>query len=130
MSGQKPKGALRFGSKSIRPVLWWQVAVTAAVAAAAGLLAGGDGAISAALGGGVSFAASLVFVAVASRARARTAGGTLYWALRAEAAKVVTVVLLLWAVFANYPKLVPLAFLTTFAVTVVIFSMAFFVREF
>jgi ATP synthase protein I len=49
--------------------------------------------------------------------------------LRAEGVKIGVMVLLLWLVFATYRDLVALALLGSFAVTLVIFSMAFFVRE-
>ncbi len=50
-------------------------------------------------------------------------------ALRAEAAKIVAVVLLLWLVLATYKEVVAPGFLGAFAVTVVIFSAAIAVRD-
>ena len=118
-------------SELVRTVLRWQVIATAILAVVAGYLAGMHGAASALLGGFVSVAAALTFVVVASLGRATPASveATLLRGLRAEAAKVATVVVLLWLVFSLYTQLVAVAFLGAFIVTVVIFSMAFFLRH-
>jgi uncharacterized membrane protein len=58
-----------------------------------------------------------------------SAGGILFGALRAEGVKIGLIAILLWAVLAAYAKVVMLAFLGTFLATILIFSMAFFVRE-
>ena len=57
---------LRDLSKPIRTVLRWQVMATAALTLVAGALAGGHGALSAALGGAVSIVSGLAS-AVAAR---------------------------------------------------------------
>ena len=120
---------LRRLGKPIRTVLRWQLAATAVLAAGAGLLAGEHGAISAAAGGLVSVIAGLVAAAVASRRGAKSAGGILVGALKAEALKIGLAMFLLWLVLANYAEAVIPAFLLAFVATMVIFSMAFFVRE-
>lgn len=74
-------------------------------------------------------AASIAFAVVASLSRAKSAAGALFGALRAEGVRVAVIVALLLTVFATYKDLVALAFIATFIVTVVIFSMAFFVRD-
>lgn len=127
--GEEKPRVFHLRSRPIRTVLLWQVAATAALALLAGYFAGRHGALSAALGGGVSIAAGLVFVLVASFSKAKTVEATLFGALRAEAAKVGAIVVLLWLVFATYAQLVAPAFLAAFVVTVVIFSLAFFVRD-
>ena len=71
-------GALR---KPVRTVLRWQLIATAALTLAGGVLAGVDGALSAALGGAVSICAGGVSAVVASKGRARSAGGVLISAL-------------------------------------------------
>jgi ATP synthase protein I len=114
---------LRTLSKPIRTVLRWQVMATVG-------WAGVDGALSAALGGLVNICAGLGFAAAASLGRAESAGGTLLAALRAEAVKIGLVVILLWLVLATYKGVVVTAFIGAFAVTVLIFAMAFFVREY
>jgi ATP synthase protein I len=120
---------LRIQSKPIRTVLGWQLAVTIVSMLIAGFLAGAHGALSAALGGMVSLFAGLAFAVVASMSRAKTMEGALLGALRAEVVKLGLIVLLLWLVFALYRDIVALAFLGAFTVTVLIFAMAFFVRD-
>lgn len=121
---------LRRLSKPIRTVVQWQLAATAAISLIAALLAGIHGASSAAAGGAISIIAGLSAALVASRSDAKSAGRVLVGALRAEAVKVGLAVLLLWLVLANYEEAVVAAFIGAFAVTMVIFSMAFFVREY
>ena len=88
-------GVLR---KPIRTVLRWQLVATAVLTLAAGILAGGHGALSAALGGAVSVCAGWVSAVVASRGKAQSAGEVLFAALRAEGVKLGLAVLLLWVV--------------------------------
>ncbi len=116
--------------KPIRTVLIWQLAATAALTLASAALAGEHGAASAAAGGAISIVAGLVSALVASLSKAKSAGGVLVGALRAEAVKIGLALLLLWLVLANYEEAVIAVFLGAFAVTMVIFSMAFFVREY
>lgn len=122
-------GAIRFG-KPIRTVLLWQFAVTAVMSVAAALLAGVHAAVSVAAGGSVSIVAGMASARVASLGKARSAGGVLVGALRAEAVKIGLALVLLWLVLTNYEEVVVGAFLGAFIVTMVIFSMAFFVRDY
>lgn len=119
----------RIQSKPIRTVLRWQMLATLALAALAGFLAGVHGALSAALGGAVSVLAGWASAMVATTGRMDSAGGVLVTALKAEAVKLGAIVLLLWLVLATYGEVVIPAFLGCFVATVLIFSMAFFVRE-
>lgn len=116
-------------SRAIRTVLRWQLLATAVLAAVAGYVSGPHGALSAALGGLVSFTAGLAFAGVASLGRADSAGTAVIGALRAEAIKIVLIVLLLWLVMANYKSVVVIAFFGTFIVATVLFSAAALVRE-
>ena len=120
---------LRNLSKPIRTVFRWQVMATAALTLVAGALAGGHGALSAALGGAVSIFSGLASAVVASLGRAESAEGALFAVLRAEAVKIGLIVILLWLVLATYRDVVVTAFLGSFVATVLIFSMAFFVRD-
>jgi len=124
------KTALRKLSKPIRTVLRWQLVATGALILVAGALAGAHGALSAALGGLVSVIAGLGFAVAASLGKAESAGGTLLAAFRAEAIKIALIVLLIWLVLGMYKSVVVAAFIGSFAVTVLIFAMAFFVREY
>jgi ATP synthase protein I len=121
---------LRRLNKPIRTVLQWQLAATAALTLAGVMLAGLDGAMSAAAGGAISIVAGLAAAFVASLSSAGSAGGLLLGALRAEAIKIGLAVFLLWLVLANYPGAHAALLVGTFAVTIVIFAMAFFVRDY
>jgi len=116
-------------SKPIRTVIRWQFAATAALMLIAGVLAGAHGAVSAALGGAVSICAGWASGWVAAAGKADSAGGVLVNALRAEGVKLGVIAILLWLVLAAYDEVVVPAFLGSFMATVLIFSMALFVRE-
>ena|SRR5882672_1289095 len=116
-------------SKAIRVVLRWQIVATATIAAAAALVEGANGAVSAAAGGLVSMIAGLGSALVAARSGGKSAGGILVGALRAEGVKLALIVVLLWLVLATYHEIVPAAFFGSFIATVMIFTMAFFVRD-
>lgn len=120
-------GALR---KPIRTVLRWQLMATAVLTLAGGILAGVDGALSAALGGAISLCAGWGSAVVASKGKAQSAGELLLGALMAEGVKIGLIVILLWLVMATYDSVVAPAFFGSFIVTVLIFGMAFFVREY
>jgi ATP synthase protein I len=118
---------LNLRSRALRQVLAAQVAVTVAGAVAAGWLGGGHAAASAGIGGGVGLASGLAFAATLSLSRpACTAGAALRVALRAEAMKVLVIVVLLWLVFKLYAGLAPLALIGAFIASVMIFSLAAF----
>ncbi|HEX6529132.1 MAG TPA: ATP synthase subunit I [Burkholderiales bacterium] len=121
---------LRALGKPVLTVLKWQLAATALATLAAALCAGADGAASAAAGGAVSIVAGVASALVAVLGKARSAGGVLVGALRAEAVKIGLALLLLWLVLSNYPQVAVGILLGTFVVTMLIFSMAFFVREY
>jgi ATP synthase protein I len=125
LAAKKPNATLRQLSKPIRTVLAWQAAATLAMALAGAAFIGIHGAISAVAGGLVSIIAGLAAALVAARG-----GGILAGALRAEAVKVGLVVLLLWLVLANYAEAIVVVVIGAFVVTMLIFAMAFFVREY
>ena len=117
-------------AKPIRTVLRWQLIATAVLTLSAGLLAGAHGAVSAALGGAVSICAGWASAVVAGRGKAQSAGGVLIGALRAEGVKIGLIVVLLWLVMALYEAVVVPVFFGVFLVTILIFAMAFFVRDY
>ena len=92
-------------------------------------LAGLHGAASAALGGAVSVSAGWMSALVAGSGREKSAGGVLVTALTAEGVKLGVIACLLGIVLFVYAEVVVTAFLGSFLVTALIFSMAFFVRE-
>ena len=120
---------LRHLSKPVYTVLRWQLAATVLLALVAGWLAGLHGAISAVAGGFVSIVAGLAAAFVASRGDTKSAGGLVVSALRAEGVKVGLIAVLLWLVLNTYPGVVITAFMASFVLTVLIFAMAFFVRD-
>jgi len=126
---EKLKVMLRDLSKPIRTVFRWQLLATVALALVAGIWAGAHGAFSALLGGSVSVFSGLAAAGVASLGKAESAGGVLLVALGAEAVRIGLIVILLWLVLAMYREVVVLVFIGTFTATVLIFAMAFFVRE-
>ena len=120
---------LRPLSRPIRTVLQWQLIATAGLAFAAAWFWGMHGAVSALAGGAVSLIAGTVSALVASRGEAKSAGGILVGALTAEGVKIGLIFVLLPLVLIAYRDVVAPVFFATFVVTVLIFAMAFFVRE-
>jgi ATP synthase protein I len=131
---KRPNAMLRALRKPIRTVLTWQLAATAVMTLVAALFADAGiataSAVSAAAGGAVSIIAGLASALVASLGNTKSAGGVLVGALRAEAVKIGLALLLLWLVLANYEQAVVAVLLGAWLVTMLIFSMAFFVREY
>jgi ATP synthase protein I len=116
-------------TRPIRNVLKWQALVTLAIAVIAGIAAGVHGAVSAALGGVVNLSACVVYAFVLGVSKPVTAGATVVALFRAEASKILVIVLQLWLVLANYRDVVLPAFLAAFIVTVFLFGMALLVRD-
>jgi ATP synthase protein I len=115
--------------RQFRPIFGLQILSTAAVTLLSAWLAGKHGAISAALGGSIGIAAGLIFVAVASRSKAKSAGEALYAALRAELIKLALMIFSLWLVFETYNDLVMVGLMGSFIASLLIFAMAGFVKE-
>jgi ATP synthase protein I len=116
--------------RPIRVVLGWQIAATAVLTLFAGVLAGVHGAVSAALGGSVSVCAGWASARMAMTGTADSAGGVLVNALKAEGIKFGVIVVLLALVLASYAQVVVLALLGSFMATMLIFALAFFVRDY
>jgi ATP synthase protein I len=102
----------------------WQLVVSLSLAAGAAFFAGGNGFLSAMLGGGIGIVGVLVFALVSGRARG-DARGVIRIALRAEAAKMLAIVLLLWLAFIVYHDMVVLAFVGAFVVSILLSGFAF-----
>ena len=115
--------------RPIRIVLRWLFIVTAVLALVSLLVWGPDGGLSAALGGGINLVAGWVYGWRVSQGEARTAGEALRTMLRAEAIKILLIIVQLWAVLSTYKDIVHLAFLGTFMITVGVFAAAIAVRE-
>jgi len=128
--GEDHRVMLRQLRRPVLTVLKWQLLAITALALLSGLVAGWHGALSAVAGGAISIMAGLSAALVASLGRARSAGALVMGALHAEAVKLGVAVLLLWLVLANYAQAVVGALIASFIVTLIIFAMAFFVREY
>lgn len=115
--------------RPLRTVLKWQAIVTVVFAAVAAIPWGGPGAVSALLGGAVNLVAGGAYGFVVSRSPKGSAGETLRTMFRAEAVKVLVIVVGLWLAFGKYGNIVHAAFLGTFVVTVAIFAAAIAVRD-
>ena len=116
-------------SKPIRTVLAWQALATLAIAAVAGVWAGGHAALSAALGGLVTLSSTVVYAFVLGIGRTATAGASVVTMLRAEGAKIFVIILQLWLVLTTYRDVVLAALFAAFAITVLLFRTAFLARE-
>lgn len=120
--------------KPLLTVLGWQVVMTVFSGGIGAWLAGVHGAISALLGGGVAIAGGAVFVYLALQQKTRSQHPGMAWdglgrVLKAEGAKVLVIVILLWLVLATYKEVVLVGFIATFIAAVIIFSMAIFLRD-
>lgn len=115
--------------RPIRIVLRWQLIATVVLSLLAAIPWGLDGALSAFLGGAVNMAAGGVYGWRVAQGEARTAGEALRTVLRAEALKVLLIIVGLWLVLANYKEVVHAAFFIAFVITVVVFASAIAVRE-
>jgi ATP synthase protein I len=111
-----------------RIAIAWQASAVALVATAAAGFAGGSGLLSALLGGSVGIVGLIVFALVSGR-RAPSALDAIRVALRAEAIKIIAVVLLLWLSFAAYRNLVVLPFMGAFMISVLLSTVAFAVPD-
>lgn len=115
--------------RPIRTVLRWQLIATAALTLVAAILWGWDGALSAALGGWINFAAGWAYGWMVARRKSHSTGEALRTMLRAEAVKILLIIVQLWLVLANYRDIVHGAFFAAFVITVGIFAAAIAVRE-
>jgi ATP synthase protein I len=121
--------ALGFWSRPLRAAMAWQLAATALIASVAGIVGGLQTGASAALGGGTIIVANAVYALVVGLSAPRSAGATIRVLLRAETVKIALIVLELWLVFSVYRDVVPLAFIGTFVVAVLLWPVALLYRD-
>ena len=124
--------ALSSESRQPRPfriVLRWQLIATGVLALLASIPWGADGAVSAALGGGINVVAGWAYAWRVSRRNALTAGDTLVVLFVAWAWKIVLIVVLAGIVLTQYRQVVHAAFFLAFAITVGVFSAAIAVSD-
>ena len=116
-------------NRPLKIVLRVQLLITLVVAVAIGVFLGMQSAISAALGGSVSVISSAAYAIIVSHHKGYTAGETVRTALRAESVKIILTVSLLWVAFKFYENLNASAFIGTFILTVLAYSMALLVSD-
>jgi ATP synthase protein I len=116
-------------TRPFRAVLLWQAAATLVVAVIAGSWAGFDGALSAVLGGVINLSAGIVDAFGLAIAPPKSAGATIVALFRAEAAKILVIIGLMWLVLSTYHKAVLPALLAAFIVTVLLFRVALLIRD-
>ena len=115
--------------RPIRIVLGWQLIVTAILTLVFAFLWGAHAALSAALGGAVNVTAGCGYAVMVARGKAGSVGEALRAIFRAEAVKIVLILVLLPIVLTNYKDIVHVAFFTSFVITVVVFAAAIAVRD-
>jgi ATP synthase protein I len=115
--------------RPFRIVLRWQLIATAVLTLVSAIPWGGDGALSAALGGAVNIVAGAVYGWRVTRGEARTAGEALATMFRAWGIKVLLLVGQLVLVLSLYKDIVHAAFFAAFVVTVGVFAAAVAVRD-
>jgi ATP synthase protein I len=115
--------------RPIRIVLGWQVIVTAILTLAFGFSWGAHAALSAALGGAVNVVAGCGYAFMVARGTSSSVGEALRAIFRAEAVKIVLILVLLPIVLTNYKEIVHVAFFTSFVITVAVFAAAIAVRD-
>jgi F0F1-type ATP synthase assembly protein I len=115
--------------RPFRIVLRWQLIATAVLTLVAAIPWGGDGALSAALGGAVNLVAGFVYGWRVARSEARTAGEALATMFGAWGIKVLLIVAQLVAVLSLYRDIVHAAFFAAFVVTVAVFAAAVAVSD-
>jgi len=120
-------------NKPVLIILKWQAIATLAIAVIAGVWIGGHGALSAVLGGVVNASATVVYafvLRIGLNARGPTpAGKGLAAMFRAEAAKLLVIVIQLWFVLTQYRDLSAVAFFAAFIVTVLLSSVGLLARN-
>jgi len=116
-------------SRPLAVVIRWQLIYAMLVAIGCGIWAGAHGAISGFLGAGVSALSATAYALVVSRHRGYSASDALRTALRAESVKIFVIIVALWSVFTSYEEVMPVLFIGSFVVAVIISSMAIFVSE-
>ncbi len=116
-------------TRSFRAMLQWQAIAAATIALVAGSWAGADAAISALLGGAVNLLANTMYGFAYGMMKPAGPGGAVIAAVRAEASKILLVLLTLLAVVVLYRELVLVAFLAAFIVTALLFRLVLIVRD-
>jgi ATP synthase protein I len=113
----------------MRTVLLWQTLASLACALVAIAWSGGNAAWSAAMGGGATVASTIAYALMLGVGEKSSAGASVATMLRAEAVKIVVVIGGLWVALTRFSGVVPLALFVTFVISVLLFRVAFLVRN-
>ncbi len=116
-------------NKQIRAVLKYQAIATLFIATVIGSIGGLHWGFSALLGGMISLLGGATYGMMLARVGKASAESALLGMMRAESAKILVIVLLLWLVFAGYEQVFGAGFIGTFIITTLIFSVAVFIRD-
>jgi F0F1-type ATP synthase assembly protein I len=116
-------------TRPFKVALGAQAATTIVIAIVAGAWAGRDAALSAVLGGTINLVAEVLYGLTIGIVNPSTPSGTVFALLRAEASKVALIVFQLWLVLTMYQELAALPFIVAFVLTVLVFRLAFIVRD-
>ncbi len=121
---------LRITSKPMRVALGWQVIATIVLGLGAGLIWDVTAAKSALLGATINMVADLGYALMTSVGpRVTSAGNVLRKMLRAEAVRLIVLLVLMGWTLSNVKSLNHLIFLIAFGVSVLVFRMAIFVKD-
>ena len=121
---------VRITSKPMRVALGWQVIATIVLGLGAGLIWDVTAAKSALLGATINMVADLGYALMTSVGpRVTSAGNALRKMLRAEAVRLIVLLVLMGWTLSNVKSLNHLIFLIAFGVSVLVFRMAIFVKE-
>jgi ATP synthase protein I len=107
--------------RTVRQVIWLQVAVTAMIAASLLGFKGTSAAFSAFLGGSIGFLTSLVYAKTMVLVKGKEPRNLLKAHVRAEAYKLLSTLVLFIAVFSLFRDLWALVLILTFAATLVVY---------
>ena len=121
---------VRITSKPMRVALGWQVIATIVLGLGAGLIWDVTAAKSALLGATINMVADLGYALMTSVGpRVTSAGNVLRKMLRAEAVRLIVLLVLMGWTLSNVKSLNHLIFLIAFGVSVLVFLMAIFVKD-
>jgi len=110
-------------------LLLWQALAVVAFAAAGGAWAGGDGALSGALGAAINLVANITYALMGGIFRPSTVSEALFVLLRAEGFKIGLTLVLLILVLKLYRDLAAGPFILAFVVTTLMFGIALRARN-
>ncbi|MBP6367857.1 MAG: ATP synthase subunit I [Nitrosomonas sp.] len=116
-------------NRPLKVVICTQLTITVVVAIVIGFWLGIHGVVSVILGGMVSSVSSAAFAIIISRHKGYSASDIVRTALRAEAVKIIIIIILLWAVLKNYENINVYAFIGVFVVTILAHSVALLVAD-